>query len=247
MTKRQPLIAGNWKMHKTVAEARALARDIRKGAPPGRRAEVALAPPYTALAAVALELAGSDIRLAAQDSFWEQQGAYTGAISPAMLADAGCHYVIVGHSERRQHFGDTDAIVNRKLTAVIAAGLIPILCVGETQAERAADQTLQVVRRQLAGGLGVLKPATGTGLVVAYEPVWAIGTGRTAEPAQAQAVHAGMRGRMRAAGAPEVTILYGGSVKADNAAALFAQEDIDGGLIGGASLKADEFLAIAGA
>ena len=158
MPERQPFIAGNWKMHKTLAEAKTLARDIRDGAAPGRRAEVALAPPYTALAAVAQELAGSDIRLAAQDTFWEKQGAYTGAISPGMLADVGCHYVIVGHSERRQHFGDTDDIVNRKLTAVIAAGLTPILCVGETKAEREADQTLQVVRRQLEGGLGALKP-----------------------------------------------------------------------------------------
>ena len=133
MPERQPFIAGNWKMHKTLAEARTLARDIRDGVAPGRRAEVALAPPYTALAAVAAELAGSDIRLAAQDTFWEKQGAYTGAISPAMLADVGCHYVIVGHSERRQHFGDTDASVNRKLTAVVAAGLTPILCVGETK------------------------------------------------------------------------------------------------------------------
>ena len=154
MPERQPFIAGNWKMHKTLAEARTLARDIRDGAAPGRRAEVALAPPYTALAAVAAELAGSDIRLAAQDTFWEKQGAYTGAISPAMLADVGCHYVIVGHSERRQHFGDTDAIVNQKLTAVMAAGLIPILCVGETKAEREADQTLQVVRDQLSQRLG---------------------------------------------------------------------------------------------
>ena len=132
MPERQPFIAGNWKMHKTLAEARALARDIRQGAAPGRRAEVALGPPFTALAAVAAELAGSDLRLAAQDTFWEKQGAYTGAISPGMLADVGCHYVIVGHSERRQHFGDTDAIVNKKLTAVVAAGLTPILCVGET-------------------------------------------------------------------------------------------------------------------
>ena len=156
MSERQPLIAGNWKMHKTLAEARTLARDIRHGVAPGRRAEVALAPPYTALAAVAAELAGSDLRLAAQDTFWERQGAFTGAISPAMLADVGCHYVIVGHSERRQHFGETDEIVNRKLTAVMAAGLTPILCVGETKAEREADQTLQVVRSQLERGLGAL-------------------------------------------------------------------------------------------
>jgi hypothetical protein len=146
MPERQPLIAGNWKMHKTLDEAKALARAIRDGAAPGRRAEVALAPPYTALAAVAAELAGSGVRLAAQDAFWEKQGAFTGAVSAAMLADVGCTYVIVGHSERRHFFGDTDAMVNKKLAAVAAAGLIPILCVGETREEREADQTLKVVR-----------------------------------------------------------------------------------------------------
>ena len=247
MTERQPFIAGNWKMHKTLAEARSLARDIRDGAAPGRRAEVALAPPYTALAAVAAELAGSNIRLAAQDTFWEKQGAYTGAISPAMLADVGCHYVIVGHSERRQHFGDTDAIVNKKLTAVVAAGLTPILCVGETKAAREADQTLKVVRDQLSKGLGSLQPATGADLVIAYEPVWAIGTGLTATPEQAQAVHHFIRSLLReflGAPAEEIRIQYGGSVTPDNAATLLAQPDIDGALVGGASLKPELFLPI---
>lgn len=247
MPERQPFIAGNWKMHKTLAEARALARDIRQGATQNRRAEVALAPPYTALAAVAAELAGSDIRLAAQDAFWEKQGAFTGAISPAMLADVGCHYVIIGHSERRQHFGDTDAIVNKKLTAVVAAGLIPILCVGETKAEREADQTLQVVRGQLAGGLGALQPTTGAALVVAYEPVWAIGTGLTATPDQAQAVHHFIRSLLREFLGPvaeAIRIQYGGSVTPDNAAILLAQPDIDGALVGGASLKPELFLPI---
>jgi len=247
MAERQPFIAGNWKMHKTLAEARTLAREIRDGAASGRRAEVALAPPYTALAAVAQELAGSDIRLAAQDTFWEKQGAYTGAISAAMLADVGCHYVIVGHSERRQHFGDTDESVNRKLTAVVAAGLIPILCVGETQAEREADKTLQVVRRQLEGGLGTLKPSTGAGLVVAYEPVWAIGTGLTATPEQAQTVHHFIRSLLREFLGPvaeAIRIQYGGSVTPDNAATLLAQPDIDGALVGGASLKPELFLPI---
>jgi len=247
MPERQPFIAGNWKMHKTLAEARALARDIRGGAAPGRRAEVALAPPYTALAAVAAELTGSDIRLAAQDTFWEKQGAYTGAISPAMLADVGCHYVIVGHSERRQHFGETDETVNKKLTAVLAAGLTPILCVGETKAEREADQTFQVVRRQLERGLGAFKPTTGAALVVAYEPVWAIGTGLTATPAQAQEVHAFLRSLLReflGPAAEEIRIQYGGSVTPDNAATLLAQPDIDGALVGGASLKPELFLPI---
>jgi triosephosphate isomerase (TIM) len=247
MANRQPFIAGNWKMHKTLAEARALARDIRDGASPGRRAEVALAPPYTTLVAVAQELAGSDIRLAAQDTFWEKQGAYTGAISPAMLADAGCHYVIVGHSERRQHFGETNASVNKKLFAVMAAGLIPILCIGETRAEREADKTLQVVREQLEKGLAGLKPTTGSALVVAYEPVWAIGTGLTATPEQAQTVHHFIRSLLREfLGAPAETIRiqYGGSVTPDNAASLLAQPDIDGALVGGASLKPELFLPI---
>jgi len=247
MTKRQPLIAGNWKMHKTLAEATTLARDIRQGVAPGRRAEVALAPPYTALAAVAAELAGSDLRLAAQDTFWERQGAFTGAISPAMLADVGCHYVIVGHSERRQHFGETDETVNRKLTALVAAGLTPILCVGETKAEREADQTLHVVRRQLERGLGERPPTTGAALVVAYEPVWAIGTGLTATPEQAQTVHHFIRSLLReflGPAAEEIRIQYGGSVTPDNAAILLAQPDIDGALVGGASLKPELFLPI---
>jgi triosephosphate isomerase (TIM) len=247
MPERQPFIAGNWKMHKSLAEARALARGIRDGAGPGRRAEVALAPPYTALAAVAEELAGSDIQLAAQDTFWEKQGAFTGAISPAMLADVGCRYVIVGHSERRQLFGETDASVNKKLTAVIAAGLIPILCVGETRAEREADKTLQVVREQLSKGLGALKPTSGSALVIAYEPVWAIGTGLTATPEQAQTVHHFIRSLLReflGAAAEAIRIQYGGSVTPDNAATLLAQPDIDGALVGGASLKPELFLPI---
>jgi triosephosphate isomerase len=247
MPERQPFIAGNWKMHKTLAEARALARGIRDGAEPGRRAEVALAPPYTALAAVAAELAGSDIRLAAQDTFWEKQGAFTGAISPAMLADVGCRYVIVGHSERRQIFGETDASVNKKLTAVITAGLIPILCVGETRAEREADKTLQVVREQLSKGLGALKPTSGSALVIAYEPVWAIGTGLTATPEQAQTVHHFIRSLLReflGAPAEAIRIQYGGSVTPDNAATLLNQPDIDGALVGGASLKPELFLPI---
>jgi triosephosphate isomerase (TIM) len=247
MSKRQPLIAGNWKMHKTLAEARALARDLRGGVALGRRAEVVLAPPYTALAAVAAELAGSDLRLAAQDAYWEKQGAFTGAISPALLADVGCRYVIIGHSERRQLFGETDATVNRKLIALAAAGLIPILCVGETKAERDADQTFQVVADQLSGGLGALRPNSGDALVVAYEPVWAIGTGLTATPDQAQAVHHFIRSLLRellGPAAEDIRILYGGSVTPDNASTLLAQPDIDGALVGGASLKPELFLPI---
>jgi triosephosphate isomerase len=246
MPERQPFIAGNWKMHKTLAEARALARDIRHGAAPGRRAEVALAPPYTALAAVADELAGSDIRLAAQDTYWEKQGAYTGAISPLMLADVGCHYVIVGHSERRQHFGETNHTVNLKVKAVLAAGLKVILCVGESREEREAELTMARVGEQLREGLA----AVGAGpeaLVIAYEPVWAIGTGLTATPQQAQEVHAFIRSLLRELQGPaaeEIRIQYGGSVTPDNAATLLAQPDIDGALVGGASLKPELFLPI---
>ncbi len=243
---RLPLIAGNWKMHKTLGEARDLARQIRHGltAPQGA-VEVAVAPPYTALAKVAEELAGSPIRLGAQDCFWERQGAFTGAISPWMLADVGCHYVIVGHSERRQHFGDTDQDVNRKLKAVLEAGLYPIVCVGETLEQREAGHTLEVVGRQVGAALTGLSAPQKSRLVVAYEPVWAIGTGRTATPDQAQEVHAFIRELL-----PEfpetggIRILYGGSVTPDNAGELMAQPDLDGALVGGASLKADSFLKI---
>jgi len=247
MTKRQPLIAGNWKMHKTQGEARTLAREIRQGLDPGARSEVVVAPPYTSLAAVAGELAGSTIRLAAQDSFWERQGAYTGAISPVMLADAGCHYVIVGHSERRQHFGDTNQAVNRKLLAVLEAGPVPILCIGETLEERQAGETLQVVAEQLREGLSGVAGEARENLVIAYEPVWAIGTGLTATSEQAQEVHAFIRSLLRELFGPAaegIRILYGGSVTPDNAASLLAKPDIDGALVGGASLKADSFLKI---
>jgi triosephosphate isomerase len=245
MPERQPFIAGNWKMHKTLAEATALARAIRQGAAPGRRAEVGLAPPYTALAAVAQELAGSDIRLAAQDTHWEKQGAYTGAISPLMLADVGCHYVIVGHSERRQHFGETNQTVNLKVKAVLAAGLKVILCVGETKEERQAHLTIARVEEQLREGL-VEVSAGPELLVIAYEPVWAIGTGLTATPDQAQEVHFFIRqelSRLLGTGDP-YRIQYGGSVTPDNAATLLAQPDIDGALVGGASLKPELFLPI---
>jgi triosephosphate isomerase len=246
MSDRLPFIAGNWKMHKTMAEARALAREIRQGLAGNSRPEVALAPPYTALAAVALEIDGSAIALAAQDTFWERQGAYTGAISPLMLQDAGCRYVIVGHSERRQHFGETNHTVNLKLKAVLAAGLRPILCVGETREEREAGRTMARVAEQLAQGLAGLTGVTGETLVLAYEPVWAIGTGLTATPQQAQEVHYYLRGQLpRLLGAGEdIRILYGGSVTPENAAALLGEPDLDGALVGGASLKADSFLKI---
>lgn len=240
-----PLIAGNWKMHKTLAEAKALAREIRQGLIPNLAVEVAVAPPYTALAAVAAEIAGSPIKLAAQDTHWEMQGAYTGAISPVMLTDVGCHFVIIGHSERRQYFGETDDTVNRKVKAALAAGLVPIVCVGETLAEREQGQTFRVVETQIRLGLAGLSVASGDRLVIAYEPVWAIGTGRTATPEQAQEVHRLIREMLpEVVGLTAVRILYGGSVTPDNARDLLAQPDINGALVGGASLKAASFLGI---
>jgi len=247
MSKRRPLIAANWKMHKTLEEARSLAREVRQGLQPGFNSEVALAPPFTALAAVALELAGSGLGLAGQDTHWERQGAFTGAISPVMLKDVGCRYVIVGHSERRQYFGETDRLVNLKLKAVLEVGLCPICCIGESLEERQGGHTLARVGQQLEHGLSDLGGLTGAQLVLAYEPVWAIGTGLTATPQQAQEVHAFIRSLLReflGAAAEDVRILYGGSVTPDNAASLMAEADIDGALVGGASLKSASFLGI---
>jgi triosephosphate isomerase (TIM) len=245
MSELTPLIAGNWKMHKTLAEARDLARAIVQGVNPQTRAEVVLAPPYTALAAVAAELAGSPVLLAAQDTFWEEKGAFTGAIAPGMLADVGCTYVIVGHSERRQFFGDTDDTVNRKVKAVLAAGLRPMVCVGETLPEREAGRTLAVVETQVRQGLAGFPASEWERLVIAYEPVWAIGTGKTATPEQAQEVHRLIRNLLpEVAGTDAIRILYGGSVTPDNAATLLSEPDINGALVGGASLKAELFLPI---
>ena len=245
MSELTPLIAGNWKMHKTLAEARDLAREIVRGVNPETRAEVVLAPPYTALSAVAAELTVSKVKLAAQDAFWEEKGAFTGAIAPGMLADAGCSYVIVGHSERRQLFGETDETVNRKVKAVLAAGMRPLMCVGETLAEREAGRTFQVVETQVLNGLAGFPVAEHERLVIAYEPVWAIGTGKTATPDQAQEVHRLIRNLLAdTLGTADIRILYGGSVTPDNAAILLAEPDLDGALVGGASLKAASFLGI---
>lgn len=243
---RTPLIAGNWKMYKTVAEATELVEGLLAGVGSSSDREVLVCPPFTALHAVRSLLSGSAIRLGAQDLQPEAQGAFTGAISPLMLRDAGCSYVIVGHSERRQIFGEQDALINRKLHAALANGLTPILCVGETKPERDAGKAESVVVGQLRGGLAGVDPAAA--IVVAYEPVWAIGTGDTATPADAQAMHATIRrtlGELLGAGAAAATrIQYGGSVKPDNVDELMAQADIDGALVGGASLKADSFLRI---
>jgi triosephosphate isomerase len=241
---RGKLVVGNWKMNGGLAANAALLDALRAGWRPAEGREIAVCVPYPYLAQTQAALAGSGIGWGAQDVSEHPTGAWTGEVAAGMLAEFGCRYAIVGHSERRQHYGDTDGIVAAKAAAALAAGLLPIACVGETLAEREAGVTEAVVARQfdaLAARLGA-----GVGrIVVAYEPVWAIGTGRTASPAEAQAVHGLLRGRLAAAGAADVPLLYGGSVKAGNAGALFAMADIDGGLIGGASLDAGEFLAIA--
>jgi triosephosphate isomerase len=245
MSERTKMIAGNWKMHKTLAEARDLAQKIVQGVGRESRVEVVLAPPYTALAAVAAEISGSKVLLAAQDTFWEEKGAFTGAIAPGMLADVGCTYVIVGHSERRQLFGDDDEAVNRKVHAVLAAGLKPIMCVGETLGEREDGKTFAVVETQVLNGLAGFPVSEHERLVIAYEPVWAIGTGKTATPDQAQEVHRLIRNLLAdTLGTADIRILYGGSVTPDNAATLMAEPDLDGALVGGASLKAASFLGI---
>lgn len=245
---RIPLIAGNWKMYKTVAEAVELVEALLEGLGDLRDREVLVCPPYTALHALSPLLQDTPIDLGAQDVFYETQGAYTGAIAPLMLRDLGCTYVIVGHSERRQYFGEDDALVNRKLQAALAHSLRPILCVGETKPQRDAGKAEAIVVGQLRAGLsGVLASAL-PDLVVAYEPIWAIGTGDTATPADAQAMHATIRRTLAelydAEASEQVRIQYGGSVKPDNVDELMAQPDIDGALVGGASLKADSFLRI---
>jgi triosephosphate isomerase len=241
---RGKLVVGNWKMNGGLPANAALLAQIVAGwqAPAGR--QLAVCVPYPYLPQAKAMLAASPVAWGAQDVSEHDSGAYTGEVSARMLAEFGCRYAIVGHSERRQHYGDTDAVVAAKARAALAAGLTPIACVGETLAERDTGQTVPVVSRQLEALLEVVR-SDASRLVVAYEPVWAIGTGRTASPAEAQAVHAMLRARLAGSGAANVPLLYGGSVKADNARALFAMADIDGGLIGGASLKAAEFLAIA--
>lgn len=242
---RTPLIAGNWKMYKTATEGAALARELRERLGSGGGVEVAVCPPFPALAAVGTALQGSGIALGAQDMHWEKEGAFTGAVSAGMLLDLGCRFVILGHSERRQHFGETDAAVRRKVRAALATGLTPIVCVGETLAERDAGQTLAVVARQVRAALEGLTGADLGRLALAYEPVWAIGTGRTATPEQAQEVHAALRRLLAEQGGGSATrILYGGSVKAENAAALLRESEIDGALVGGASLVAEQFARI---
>jgi len=247
--RRSPFVAGNWKMNPLGLEAaRDLASKIAAAGPETAGCDLVLIPPFTALAAVAGSVAGSSVVLGAQDLYWEEKGAYTGEISGPMLKDAGCAYVLAGHSERRQFFGETDETVNRKAQAALRAGLGPIVCIGEVLAERDAGLTLGRIDEQLARGLAGFSREDMGRTVMAYEPVWAIGTGRTATPEQAQEVHAHIRGRLREIYGNEAAgcaIIYGGSVKPANSYPLFKEEDIDGFLVGGASLEADGFIAIA--
>ncbi len=245
---RTPLLAGNWKMYKTTGEARELVEALLHGLGDVSDREVLVCPPFTALQTVGALLAGTPVKLGAQDAYTETQGAYTGAISPLMLRDLGCTYVIAGHSERRAIFGEDDALINRKVRAALAHGLLPIMCVGETKPQRDAGQAETIVVAQVRAGLAGMTPEQIGQIVIAYEPVWAIGTGDTATPDDAQAMHATIRRTLAdLAGtdvAATVRIQYGGSVKPDNVDELMAQPDIDGALVGGASLKADSFLRI---
>jgi triosephosphate isomerase len=245
---RRTLVAGNWKLHGTLSEATELATAVRACAPHADGPEVVLAPTFTALATVRDVLASSGIGLAAQDAYWEDRGAFTGAVSAALLADLGCTHAIVGHSERRWVFGDTDEDVQRKTAAVLRHGMTPIVCVGERLEERETGTTLDRVLDQVARALAELDDEALARVVIAYEPIWAIGTGRTATPADAQAVHHAVRAALAERGGRQLAegtrILYGGSVKPDNAATLLAEPDVDGVLVGGASLDASSFCAI---
>jgi triosephosphate isomerase len=244
---RRKLIAGNWKMYKTVAEATALVEEIKKGVA-GAPGDALVAPPFTSIAAVVASAKGSPVAVAAQNMHFEKEGAFTGEVSAPMLVDAGVTHVILGHSERRQYFAETDDGVAKKTKAALAAGLLPISCVGETLAEREAGRTMEVVGRQMDAILAAVTADDAKKVVIAYEPVWAIGTGKVATPEQAQEVHAFIRSRIAAKHGQPVAdvlrILYGGSVKPDNVKGLMALPDVDGALVGGASLKADSFLKL---
>jgi triosephosphate isomerase len=245
---RTPIIAGNWKMHKTTLEAKALAAGIVEKVKEAKEAQIVLCPPFTALGAVAEAIKGSNVELGAQNCHYEDKGAFTGEIAISFLSDAGCKYVIIGHSERRQYFNEDDALINKKMKKVLSSGLIPIFCIGETLLERQKKQTFDVLKRQVLHGLQEISLSDPLKLVVAYEPVWAIGTGVTATKEQAQEAHRYIRdllaGLWGSQTAEQVRIQYGGSVKPDNIAELMAQDDIDGALVGGASLEIDSFARI---
>lgn len=245
---RKPVIAGNWKLFKTVAEAVAMVTELKSLVAGVKDVEIVVAPVFTALTKTSDVLSGSNVMLAAQDCYWEEEGAFTGEVSPKLLLDAGCSHVIIGHSERRQYFSETDITVNKKSLAAIRAGLTAIVCVGETLSEREAGDTFKVIETQIKGSFDGFTNELFDNAIIAYEPVWAIGTGKTASNDQAQEVHAFIRtliGKLFGdAVAQSIRILYGGSVKPDNVKGLMSQPDIDGALVGGASLKADSFASI---
>jgi triosephosphate isomerase (TIM) len=245
---RLPLIAGNWKMFKTVHDAVLFAKELRPIVKDVTGVEMVLAPPFTALHAVAEALRNANVGVAAQDLYWEREGAFTGEVSAGMIKEAGAEYAIIGHSERRHLFHETDATVNRKLVAAIAAGLTPIVCIGETLEERERHETLAILDRQVRFGLDGLTAAQVADAVIAYEPVWAIGTGKTATAAQAEEAHHHIRARLRqwfgAEAAEHCHVIYGGSVKPDNIAEIMREPDVDGALVGGASLGVQSFADI---
>ena len=244
---RTPFVVGNWKLHKTIAEGLQLVTELKNQLGAIRDVEVGVAPGFASLHAIGRRLEDSGLLVGGQNCHWEERGAWTGEVSPSLLQDAGAHFVIVGHSERRTHFGERDRDVARRAAAALAAGLRVIVCVGESEAERDAGETETIVGRQLSAVLEAVEPGNAPRVTVAYEPVWAIGTGRTATPAQAQEVHAFIRTLLASrfgSDAEKVRIQYGGSVKPQNAAELLGQPDIDGALVGGASLEADDFVAI---
>ena len=245
MADRKPLIAGNWKLFKTIPEALTLVDGLKKNLAGVSEREILVCPPFTALYAVAQALKSSNISVGSQNIFWEKKGAFTGEVAPDMLVDAGCKYAIVGHSERRQYFGETDETVNKRMKAAFAAGLVPIVCIGEMLAEREGGTTFKVIERQIKNGIAGLSPEQAKTLVIAYEPVWAIGTGKTATPQQAEEVHAYIRklySQMYSeTAAGSIRILYGGSVKPDNVSEIMKQPNVDGALVGGASLETESF------
>ncbi len=248
MADRRPCIAGNWKMYKTGEEALELIGELKDLIAGVDDVDVVVAPPFTALSVVADRIKGSNIQLAAQNLYWESEGAYTGEISPTMLVSTGCSYVIVGHSERRQYFGETDSTVNRKIKAALVHNLVPIFCIGESLEEREAEKTFSVLDKQVSGGVESIAADDIGKIIIAYEPVWAIGTGKTASNEQAQEVHHFIRKRVSDLYGKDIAnivrILYGGSVKPNNIVGLMVQPDIDGALVGGASLTASSFAGI---
>ncbi|MCX5790692.1 MAG: triose-phosphate isomerase [Elusimicrobia bacterium] len=245
---RKPVIAGNWKLFKTNKEAADLITRLIPEVKSNRNVDIVVAPVFTALTSVKQAIAASNIMLAGQDCFWEEEGAFTGEVSPKLLLDAGCSHVIIGHSERRQYFGETDETVNKKMKAALKAGLTVLFCIGETLAQREAEKTFEVLNRQVTGGLSGITKEQLKNIIIAYEPVWAIGTGKTATDEQAQEAHAFIRslvtGLYNQTAGNKIRILYGGSVKPENIKGLMTQPDIDGALVGGASLKAESFSAI---